>query len=266
LPHPPDLSAMLALLPENPLRRTNKLRKPQSRISATPPVLAPLSFIEEPEPDLDFEHVSHDVTRSSAHSSQHSLTIQSVPSQDAPSPQQCEYTLRPIRRLTKRRKSNLAPQPQHQVVPSSSGAAAAAAMTGNPSASIGTLSQMSRHNSSSAPRACSDIGHGLRHSVSIKRANIIRRLSMRTPKPSFDSQATNSGMSSSTGGPPTPTSPTSGPTGLLLKWCGAVSELGHDSMNDDPPIFRSLPLVRITSPLSINNVRKPFLLNLTLTG
>lgn len=245
LPPPPDFSAMLALLPEIPIRRQNKLRKP-SRISATPPVLAPLSFIEEPELDLEFEHISHDVQRSSPHPLRQSLTSESLNPQDVPLPEQCEHPQRQTfvaRRLTKRRRPSLAPIPQEQVVSSSSGAAAAAAVTGNPAAPIAALSQISSH--SKPHRARSDNGHGIRHSVSVKRQSIIRRLSMRTPKPSFESQTTSSGLSSV--GPATPVSQSSG---MWSRWRGAVSEAGHGGTTEDTPV--SLPLVRVSSPFSIH--------------
>jgi hypothetical protein len=247
LPSPPDFSAMLAILPENPLRRTNKMRRP-NRISANPPVLAPLSFIEEPELELDFEQISHDVQHTSSHPLCQSLTNDHFPQQDAPSPELCEHA--PRYRLTKRQMPSLTPIPQEKVVSSSSRAAAAAAVTGNPAAPIASGDRISSHSSSNKPhRARSENGHGLRHSVSIKRASIIRRLSTRTPKLSFESQTTSSGLSSSTG-PTTPVSPT---MGVLSRWRGAVSEVGHESTKEGPPI--SLPLVRVTSPLSIHMVR-----------
>lgn len=255
---PPVFSPMLTLLPENPLRRPNKLRKP-SRISPTPPVLAPLSFIEEPELDVDFEHISHDVQHTSfCPPRQQSLTNKTFHQQDAPPPDLCERPIRPpsvTRRLTKRRRMSLSPIPQAQIVSSSSGAAAAAAATGNPAAPVAAISQISSPISTSTPhRAQSDVGHGLRSSLSVKRSNIIRRLSMRSPKHSLDagSQSTSTGsrLSGSTGF----TTLSSGSIGRWSRWRGTASDSGHNSTNDGPPVF--LPLVRVTSPLSVTLVRR----------
>lgn len=255
LPPPPDSSLMLTLLPVNPLRRANKLRKP-SRISAMPPVLAPLSFTEEPELDLDFEHVSHDVQRTSSHSTRQSLTLEQ---QDIPPPELCEQAIRPSslpRRLTKRRRPSLPSNPQPQIVPSSSGAAAAAAITGNPSAPIAAVSQISSPISPlTSSRARSDVGHELRSSLSTKRSSIIRRLSMRSPKRSLDASSqttsTTSGISSSAA-----RSSASSSLTRWTKWRGTPSEHGHHTMKEESPVF--LPLVRVTSPLSITLVRKIF--------
>lgn len=250
LPTLPHSAPMLSLLPVNPLRRPNKLRK-SNPASTMPPVLAPLSFIEEPDPALDFEHISHDVQRTPLHLPQPSLIPESFNSQDVPQPALCEKPQKSMsltRRLTKRRRPSLPPIPQAQIVPSSSGAAAAAA--------IAAISQ------SSSPvlpgtchRARSDVGHGVRSSISMKRSSIIRRFSVRSPNHSLEANRPGTSTIPSPLSPNSqvPSSFSSGSVTRWSRWRSAVSDIGHGTVEENP-LF--LPLVRVTSPFSIKLVRK----------
>lgn len=235
-PPPPDSSTMMTLLPEIPHRRSKKLRKPS--ITRNPPNPPPLSFVEDHDLDIDFDHFSHDVQPPSLFPLRpQSLTHIPLFRQDT-YPPDYETSVQPPShggKLMGRRWNS--PAPLTQIVPSSSGAAAAAAATGNPTAPVAAISQISSPFTLSVPvRSHSDYGRSLSTSITMKGSNLMRKLSRRSPRPSLDRSSSQVMIvdSKSSGTANAPTS-----AGSLRRWSWWRTTVEHNGKDD---AFTKLPL------------------------